>query len=172
MKKLVAEAGANASAASSAEAAKCGVLLIAIPWAAARQVIESLGDLTGRVLIDATNPLREDLSELQLGTTTSAGEQMSEWARGAHVVKAFNTVGWPVMADPVIEGRPSTLFYCGDDADAKATVHKLASDIGFDARDAGPLTQARVLEPFALLWISLAIKQNYGFHFAFHIAGH
>ena len=56
-----------------------------------------------------------------------------------------------------------------DDADAKGAVHTLATDLGFDAQDAGPFTQARLLEPFALLWISLAFTRGYGREFAFQI---
>lgn len=59
------------------------------------------------------------------------------------------------------------MFYCGDDADAKKTVAGLIAELGFEALDAGPLTQARVLEPFAMLWISLAVKGGYGPNFAF-----
>jgi predicted dinucleotide-binding enzyme len=77
-------------------------------------------------------------------------------------VKAFNTVGFNVMADPSFGGSKAVLFYCGDDAGAKGVVAELASGIGFDAQDAGPLTQARLLEPFALLWISLAVMHGYG----------
>jgi predicted dinucleotide-binding enzyme len=73
------------------------------------------------------------------------------------------------MANPRFGDRSAVLFYCGDDAAARQTVHQLAIDLGFDASDAGPLTQARVLEPFALLWITLALKQGYGREFAFQI---
>jgi predicted dinucleotide-binding enzyme len=61
------------------------------------------------------------------------------------------------------------LFYCGDDAQAKQTAKQLAEAIGFEALDAGPLTQARLLEPFALLWISLALKYGYGRDIAFKL---
>jgi len=172
MKALVAEAGSGASAASQSEAAKCEVVLLATPWPATKQVLTSLGDLSGRVLIDATNPVLPDLSGLEIGNTTSAGELVASWAAGAKVVKAFNTIGAGVMATPIIEGQPATMFYCGDDSKAKSVVHELASGIGFDARDAGALRQARVLEPFALLWISLALGQGYGFGFAFKVIGH
>jgi predicted dinucleotide-binding enzyme len=69
------------------------------------------------------------------------------------------------MANPVFGADRAVMFYCGDDADAKKTVHQLASELGFDARDAGPLKQARVLEPFAMLWISLAMQGGRDFAF-------
>jgi predicted dinucleotide-binding enzyme len=73
------------------------------------------------------------------------------------VVKIFNTTGYNNMANPVYPDGAATMFYCGDDAGAKATAHRLAADLGFDPVDAGPLRQARLLEPLALLWISLAV---------------
>jgi 8-hydroxy-5-deazaflavin:NADPH oxidoreductase len=167
MKKLVSEAGSSASAGSVKDAVKASeLLLLATPWPATRDALQSAGELKDKILIDATNPLGPDL-KLVLGTTTSAGEQVAQWASGAHVVKAFNTVGSNIMADPKFSGGPPVLFYCGDDADAKKTVRELASQLGFDAVDAGPLTQARLLEPFAALWISLAFKAGFGSEIAF-----
>jgi len=163
MKELVAKAGPRATAAATADAARAAdVVLLATPWGAAEQAVRSAGDLKGKVLIDAVNPLLPDLSGLTLGTTTSAGEQVAQWAPGAKVVKAFNTVGSNIMADSRFANGRVVLFYCGDDADAKKTVHQLVADLGFEAIDAGPLKQARLLEPFALLWISLAFQGGFG----------
>jgi predicted dinucleotide-binding enzyme len=169
MKKLLDRAGKNARAAKLVEAATNDVLLFAMPWPIAKDVLSGLGNLAGKVLIDATNPLLPDLSGLAVGTSTSAGEQVADWAKGAKVVKAFNTVGSTIMEnDSFAAGKP-VIFYCGDDAAAKKTVHELAADIGFDPQDTGPLTQARLLEPFALLWISLAFQQKWGREFAFQV---
>lgn len=169
VRELVQKAGSG-TAATMADAARSGdVLLVSTPWPATQQVIESLGDLSGKIVIDATNPLLADLSGLTLGTTTSAAEQVAAWAPGARVVKAFNTVGNNIMADPSFGANRALLFYCGDDAAAKQTVQSLASELGFDPQDAGPLRQARLLEPFALLWISLAFGQGYGRDFAFQL---
>jgi hypothetical protein len=66
------------------------------------------------------------------------------------------------MADPSYGGEATTMLYCGDDAAAKETAAKLAADLGFDPIDAGPLVRARLLEPFALLWITLAYPQGHG----------
>jgi NADPH-dependent F420 reductase len=168
MKQLLARAGSNARAAKPQEAARSGdVLLLAVPWPAAKEAVQGLGDLTGKVLIDAVNPLLPDLSGLALGPTTSAAEQVAGWAPGAKVVKAFNTVGSNIMESPAFGQDKPVLFYCGDDADAKGTVKQLADELGFNAVDAGPLTQARLLEPFALLWISLAFKAGFGREIAF-----
>ena len=168
VRELAAAAGPAARAASTAEAAGAGVLLIATPWPATREALLSLGDLGGKVVIDATNPLL-DLDMLALGTTTSAAEQVAAWAPGARVVKAFNTVGYQVMANPVFGDSRALLFYCGDDPAAKEAVHRLAEEIGFDPLDAGPLRMARSLEPSALLWIHLAVKGGFGLEFAFRM---
>lgn len=168
--QLAAKIGAKARTASFADTARDKeVLLLATPWPVTQQVIASLGDLHGKILIDATNPLLPDLSGLTVGTTTSAGEQVAGWARGAKVVKAFNTVGANIMENPAFEGHRPVMFYCGDDADAKQVVAKLITELVFEPVDAGPLTQARVLEPFALLWISMAYAQGLGRDFAFEL---
>ncbi|MEZ5402092.1 MAG: NADPH-dependent F420 reductase [Bryobacteraceae bacterium] len=169
MRELLARAGANARAASVAEAAAASdVVLLATPWPATQSVLAGL-PLSGKVLIDATNPLLANLHGLEYGTTTSGAENVEQWAPGARVVKAFNTVGFKVMANPVFDGRAAAMFLCGDDGESKETVQELARAIGFDARDAGGLRQARLLEPCALLWISLAIEQGYGLEFGFSV---
>lgn len=141
---------------SQTEAAKSSdAIVISTPWPATHEAIAGLGDLSGKIVLDATNPLK-DLTQLAIGTTTSAGEQVAEWAKGARVVKIFNTVGYNIMENPRFGDRAATMFYCGDDAAAKTAAHSLAEQIGFAPVDAGPLRQARLLEPFALLWITLA----------------
>ena len=84
-------------------------------------------------------------------------------------MKAFNTVGFNIMENPAFRSDKAVMFYCGDDAGAKQTVKQLTEELGFDAVDAGPLTQARVLEPFALLWISLAYGRGLGREIAFKL---
>jgi hypothetical protein len=147
----------GARVASQQDAARSAeIIVLATPWPATAGAVRALGDLKGKILLDCTNPLKPDLSGLELGTTTSAGEQVAQWAPGARVVKIFNTIGSNVMDNPAFPHGPATLFYCGDDAAAKSAARDLAAQIGFDPVDAGPLRQARVLEPLALLWVSLA----------------
>jgi predicted dinucleotide-binding enzyme len=170
MKKVIAEAGSNAKAATVAEAVSASdIILLATPSDASSDAINNAGDLTGKILIDATNPVLPTLDALAFGNTTSAGEQIAQAAPAAKVVKAFNTVGANIMADHVFEGHKVVMFYAGDDASAKQTVRALIEDLGFDPQDAGPLTQSRVLEPFALLWITLACKQQLGRDIAFQL---
>jgi hypothetical protein len=161
---------ANPAQTTVADAAKFGdVVVLCTPWPAVADALTACGPLAGKVLIDCTNPLKADLSGLELGTTASGAEKVAQLASGALVVKCFNSVGFGVMADPYFNGRKATMFYCGDDGHAKHVAHTLAADLGFDPQDAGPLIQARLLEPYALLWISLAIQQGFGRNFAFQL---
>ena len=134
-----------------------------------QEIIAGLGNLDGKILIDATNPIRADFTGLVYGNDTSGGEQVATWARGAKVVKAFNTVGANIMTDPSFDGHKPVMLYCGDDSAAKLVVKKLIDDLVFEAIDAGPLDQARLLEPFAFLWFSLADKRGLGREFAFEL---
>ncbi len=145
------------------------VVILAVPHAAVAGIATGLADWQGRILVDATNPLAPGLSGLSVGTTTSAAEELARLATGARVVKAFNTTGAENMADPAYVGGMPVMPVCGDDADARQRVLALASLIGFDAIDCGPLSAARYLEPFAMLWIHLAIRQGHGRRFAFGI---
>lgn len=160
---LLARAGGAAKGGSLQQAVgESDVLLLATPWEAAQDAVSQIGDFGGKILIDATNPILPRLAGLALGTDTSGAEKISEWARGARVVKAFNTVGSNIMADSKFPQARPVLFYCGDDAEAKQVAGGLAGELGFEPIDAGPLRQARVLEPFAMLWISLALQQGFG----------
>ena len=135
------------------------VVLLATPWAATKDAVEALGDIGGRPLLDATNPIGPGLT-LAVGDGGSGGELVQAWAPTARVVKIFNTTGVENMASPMYGDQAATMFYCGDDEPACAVAAKLAADLGFDAVSAGPLRNARLLEPLALLWINQARVQG------------
>jgi NADPH-dependent F420 reductase len=149
---------------TAADAANFGdVILIAVPWEATQQVIESIAaQLAGKVLIDCTNPIKPDLSGLAIGHTTSAAEEIARWAPAASVVKAFNTVGASTLHDAKYGDHSASVFVCGNDDAAKKMVAQLSEEIGFEVIDAGQLTMARYLEPLAMLWIHLAIRGKFG----------
>ncbi len=155
---------------SVAEAATFGdVILLAVPWEAARDAVTNAGSITGKTLIDATNPLLPELAGLAIGTTTSASEQIAGWAAGARVVKCFNTLGAQNLASPNFPGGNASMFLCGDDQEAKDIVRQLGEELGFDMVDTGPLTQARWLEAMAMLWIAMAYKYGMGTRMAFKL---
>ena len=120
-------------------------------------------------MVDCTNPISPDLKELIIGTTTSAGEKVAQWAKGARVVKAFNTTGAGNMANSLYASQAVTMFICGDDPEAKETVAQLAKDVGFEPCITGPLYHARYFEPMAMLWVDMAYLQGNGPDFAYKI---
>jgi predicted dinucleotide-binding enzyme len=148
------------------DAGKAEVIVLAVPWAGIPDAVKALGNVAGKVIVDATNPLSAEM-ELALGFTDSAGETVARLAPGAHVVKAFNVTGADNMASAHAFKTKPLMPVAGDDASAKAKVIKLAEDLGFEAVDAGPLKAAQLLEPMAMFWIKQALVQNQGREFAF-----
>lgn len=168
MQALLKSIGANARAGSVQDAAaNAEIVVLATPWSVPQNAILTAANLAGKIVVDCTNPLAPDLSGLVIGHDTSAAEQVAGWAEGTRVVKAFNATGTGNMADWRYAGGKPIMYIAGDDAAARKTVSQLATELGFDALDAGPLKNARLLEPFAMLWIYLAIKQGLGPNFAF-----
>ncbi len=162
--KRLAALGSSVQTGSLETAAKFGeVILIAVPWEATEKVVRSLAPhLAERVLIDCTNPIARDLSGLLIGHNTSAAEEIARWAPQAKVVKCFNTVGAGGLHDARYGDHSASVLVCGDDEEAKHAVTQLAEGIGFEVIDAGPLAEARYIEPLALLWIHLAMRGKYG----------
>ena len=167
---VVKKAGARARAVAVREAAAgAPVVVLAVPFDAVEQAIAECGNLTGKIVIDCNNPLLPDLSGLTVGHTDSCGERVARWAKGARVVKALNTTGSGNMLDPRYDHEALSMFVCGDDADAKKVVAGLVAELGFEPVDAWPLTQARYLEPLAMLWISMAYGLGQGPNFGFRV---
>jgi len=174
MRQLQLEAGPHCCAASVKEAAALGdVVVLAVPWAEAQNAIKEAGNLEGRIVIDVTNPFKQGAHGLPVGmevdADTSAAELVAKWAPNARIVKAFNHMSFLVMDDPDFEGRPATAFIAGDHAEAKQVVSRLASDLGLEPFDVGPLHMARYIEAFAMLYIDMVYVQGHDPHFAFSV---
>jgi 8-hydroxy-5-deazaflavin:NADPH oxidoreductase len=157
-----AKSGPRTSVGTFADAAAFGdLVVVATRWDGTENALKLAlpSNLNGKVVIDATNPLTMKDGELglALGYTESGGEQVQRWLPGARVVKAFNTVGALHMCDPGFSGGPPDMFLAGDDPSAKKVVAELASSLGWGVVDLGPLRRARLLEPFAMVWIQHAI---------------
>jgi hypothetical protein len=148
------------------------IVVLATPWPATETAVKSLGDLSGKIMIDCTNPLGvgRDGLELALGYDISGGEQVASWARGASVFKSLNQTGAENMEKAALFTARPAMFVAGDDEAQKPTVLSLVSKIGFDAIDAGPLRIARLLEAYGMLWIDQALKRGRGTDFAFALA--
>jgi predicted dinucleotide-binding enzyme len=149
--------------------AEAHATILAVPFAAVPEIINAAGSVTGKILIDATNPLGIVQGELglTLGFSTSGAEQIATLAPGALVFKAFNQTGFENMADARSYPSKPVMFVAGDDPSGKQTVLTLVSDAGFEVVDAGGLHQARLLEPLAMIWIELARKRGRGPNFTF-----
>lgn len=131
--------------------ANSDLIVVATAYADAVSALQPFGSLDGKTVVDITNPLTPDYMGLTLGHTTSAAEEISRAFPKAHVVKAFNTVFAQILQQgPNLgEGQVVPVFYAGDNAEAKNRVRGLIESAGFKPVDAGPLKNARYLEPVA-----------------------
>ena len=143
-------------------AAWAEVVILAVPYGALDAVAAEIGTAAnGKPVVDATNVLTKE-GGLAVGFTASGAEQLQKKMPGAHVVKAFNTIFAQNMGSGKLKNTALFMPAAGDDANAREAVLQVARDIGFDAVDAGPLANARLLEPFGFLNIQLGYVVNKG----------
>ena len=163
--RTVAAANPGAAAVDAGNAAAgADVVVLATGFEDAIAALRSVGNLQGKVVIDITNPLTADYMGLTLGHSTSASEEIAKAVPGAEVVKAFNTVFAPVLAEGADfgGGRKVSVFLASDSPAAKETARQLADSMGFETIDAGSLKNARYLEPLAGLNIYLGYGAGLG----------
>src|SRR5579885_1961873 len=156
---LGAEMGTPADAAGFGD-----VVVLATPWAATSAALSQIGSaVQGRILWDCTNALKPDMSGLEVGTTTSGGEEVAKMAQWARVVKAIPPFA-ELLHSPntTVGGAHPGVFVCGDDAASRAVICGLVRDIGGEPVDAGALILARYTEPAAMLLVQLAYLQGFG----------
>ncbi|MBI1282479.1 MAG: transmembrane reductase oxidoreductase [Anaerolineaceae bacterium] len=163
LEQLVREAGQNARAGTPQEAAAADVILISVLWGLIDDALAAAGSLKDEVVVDCMLPMTADDSALAIGHTTSGGEELAKKS-GARVVKAFNQIFSDVLAadDRKFGADTPTMFYCGDDSEAKKVVADLIGQAGFEPVDAGRLERARLLEPLGLLIGVLALEEGLG----------
>jgi predicted dinucleotide-binding enzyme len=168
VRALAAETGSRAVRPPDA-AASADVVILALPWSAVEATVAGLGDLSGKIVIDCTNPLGPVNGGfgLTLGHTTSGGETVQRLLPGARLVKTLNQVGAEIIARNGHLSQRPVMFMAGDEAAAKTEVAALLRDLGFDPLDAGAIDKSRLLEPFALLWINQALARGKGRDWAF-----
>lgn len=160
----------DAARATPAEAVSTAdIIILALPWGAAEAAVKTLGDLSGRIVIDCMNPLGRTAAGLALtvGHTTSGGEIVQDWLPAARVVKTLNQVGAEMMADNSALSHRPVMFMAGNDGEAKTVVATLLAELGFEPLDAGGITMARLLEPFGMVWINQALFRGKGRTWAF-----
>lgn len=151
-----------------AGAARFGaVVVLAVKGHVAERVLELAGAdaLAGKPVIDACNPIADappDHGVLRFFTTMdeSLMERLQRAFPAAHFVKAFNSVGTPMMVQPQLSGGRPSMFICGNDAAAKAQVSVLVEELGWDVEDMGEAPSARAIEPLCMLWCIPGLRQN------------
>ena len=160
----------RAKAGRSGDPISGDIVVLAVYYPAARETVEQYGDaLAGKVVIDITNPVNESFDGLVTPPDGSAAQELARSAPGARVVKAFNTTFAGTLSEGRVGDQPLDVFIAGDDEDAKTTVARLAEDGGLNPIDAGPLKNARLLEPFAYFNIQLGYALGMGTQIGFKL---
>ncbi len=168
--KLKDWAAANSSGKTGtfASAAEFGeVLVLAVKGPAASEALQLAGEanLAGKVVIDTCNPIADappTNGVLQFFTSVNESlmEQLQREFAGAHLVKAFNSVGSAFMVDPQFDGGKPTMFLCGNDDGAKKTVTGILDQFGWETADMGGAASARAIEPLCMLWCLPGFLRN------------
>ena len=145
----------GAKTGTPAEAVKNSeVIILSVKWENIHDALKAAGPMNGKILIDCTNPVSPDMSSLSIGHTTSGAEEVAKMVTGARVVQAFNTLCADVYhSDSRLFGsRRPTMFYCGDEPQAKSVVFDLINELG--------------LEPVAMLMLQIGYLQGSGTNIA------
>lgn len=156
---------ANTSVFSIKEAIELSdVILIATPPTAIFDIVEEMGDVSGKVIIDSTNSVMKSPDPFK-----TVFHMLAE-KTNAEVVKCFNSTGFENMKNPVYHDEGIDMFMAGDSEKAKDVARELALDCGFGTCwDFGKSDKVELLEKFALSWINLAIMQGFGRGIAFKV---
>jgi 8-hydroxy-5-deazaflavin:NADPH oxidoreductase len=148
------------------------LILLTLPFTEIAGVLTPLGSqIDSKILVDVSNPITPDRRDLTIGHTSSGAEEIARQFPKARIVKGFNAVFAEVYESrrPEIDGQPISIFYAGDNAEAKSAVRRFITTLGFDAVDAGSLHNARYLEPLSLLNITLGRELGYGTQIGFSL---
>ncbi|GAB2895155.1 NADPH-dependent F420 reductase [Neomicrococcus lactis] len=173
---LAAELGGAVSGAALDQKVSGKIVVLALPFDAAQEVVKSLGSaLDGKIVIDISNPVNfETFNSLTVPAGTSAAEELARLAPNATFVKAFNTVFAGNLASGKINGQPLDVFIAADSAEARSAVVSLVNDADMRAIEVGGLHHARELEGFQLLHMALQVNpayENFQWGSAIQIAG-
>ena len=152
---LTERTGRGASATTQQQAVVgADMVLLAVPGNVAVEVAQSLGDLSGKIIIDPTNVISRENGRMMHGVPGKGSNAALIQAAqpGAFVVKAFNTLNWVQMVDPETAGGPITIMLAGESTEAKAKVAELVRGMGLDAVDVGGIEYAHLLEEMLVMW--------------------
>lgn len=145
---------------SFGETAKWGeIIILAVKGAGAENALKlaDTNNLSGKTVIDTTNPIADAPPEngvIKYFTTLdeSLMERLQRIAPKANFVKCFSVVGNPFMVDPKFPDGTPTMFYCGNNDNAKGEVKEILEKFGWEYEDMGRAESARAIEPLAILW--------------------
>jgi len=153
---------------SIADTARFGeMLVLAVKGSASEDVLRaaSITDLAGKTIIDATNPVADSppvngVLRFFTSLDESLMERLQRAFPAAHFVKAFNSVGSPLMVHPKLKGGKPTMFICGNDEGAKKAVTGILDQFGWETSDMGKVEGARAIEPLCILWCIPGFLRN------------
>ena len=161
-RKLRSDLGDRAAIHTTGEALATNpdVVVLAIPGMAMDATIAQYADqLDGKIIIDTANKMG--------ASTHNSFAALQQHTPHSSIYRAFNTLGWENFANPVFDGTPADLFFCGTDGESRATVEQLISDIGLQPVYLGGIQQAGVVDSLLGLWFALAVGRGKGRHLAF-----
>ena len=165
---LVTQTGDDASATTPAKSViGADIVVLAVPGLMFEEITQGLGDLSGKIIIDPTNPLARGEGVFSFAVKTSNAEIIQAAAPDAHVIKAFNTLSWEQMIDPDSSGGPISIPLAGNNDEAKARVAELVEGMGMEAIDVGPVENAHWVEGMLMLWINNRYgseRQNFDYY--------
>jgi hypothetical protein len=141
--------------------AQAGVVILALPYETALTVAANPA-LSGKILVDISNPLKPDFSGLTLGHTTSAAEEIQAAAPGAKVVKAYNTIFAGLFDFTAEQTANVPVFLAGNDEAAVSAVAEIVKLSGFATETAGTLDAGRLLEPLGMLNVRFGYGLGHG----------
>jgi len=135
-------------------------ILFSVPWKIVPEIAQAqASDLNGKLLIDATNnfggPVINHLKTLQ------------DAAPKAKIYRAFNSLGWEVFANPVINGQTADMFYSGPDGETRTHIHKLIGDVGVNPIWVGDNDRVHLVDNMGALWVNMVFQRGWKRHSAF-----
>ena len=142
------------------------IIALCVKGTVAEKIVEKVkGNLSGKIVIDATNPIADSEPQngvLKLFTSldSSLMERLQKIASDAHFVKAFNSIGSVVMINPDFGNATPTMFICGNSEVAKRKVSDIIEKFGFGVEDMGMVESARAIEPLSMLWCIPGFLRN------------
>jgi len=164
------------SAAPAETAAWADALVLAVKGTAAEAALREAGEanIAGKLVVDTTNPIaNEPPEDGVIRFFTSPNDSLMERLQQAFprvkFVKAFNSVGAGLMINPDFNGSRPTMFYCGNDEEAKKTTARIIEQFGWEPSDMGSAKAARAIEPLCQLWCIPGFRNNDWTSHAFHV---